>query len=298
VLTGLEVSVRRRIILSVLAVLVLVGVVGVYLVLRVRDNLPRPTLKRACSVQADGQVFLHAEQMANAATIAAVGIRRGLPERAVVVALATAFQESRLENLAGGDRDSIGLFQQRPSQGWGTPENLRDPRYAADRFYSALIKIKGWEDMRVTDAAQRVQRSAYPEAYERWKDESVVLTTALLGRATGAVACSVPGNPRMWGSHAAETLTRQIRLDWGEAGTASAGELAAGFDGLVGLALTVPDTRHGWQYAHWLVAHATEHGVMRVRYDGLEWTAKGGAWTRVPSEQAGPDRVIAEVYPG
>lgn len=288
---------RRRIFLSVLAVLVLVGVVGTYLVLRVRDNLPRSPLTRACSVQADGEVSLHAEQMANAATIAAVGIRRGLPERAVVVALATAFQESRLENLAGGDRDSVGLFQQRPSQGWGTPEELRDPRIAAGRFYNALVKVKGWQDMRVTDAAQRVQRSAFPEAYERWKDESEVLTRALLGHAVGAVRCSVLGDPRMLGSRAMEALSRQMQLDWGQVRTASPGEFA-GFDALVGLALTVPDTRHGWQYSHWLVSHATEHGVMRVRYDGLEWTAKGGSWTKVPGQQAGPDRVIAEVFPG
>src|SRR4051794_32022458 len=133
--------------------------------------------------------------MANAATITAVGVRRSMPERAVVIALATALQESKLENREDGDRDSLGLFQQRPSQGWGTADKIQDPRYAADRFYSALKRVKGWKSMRVTDAAQRVQRSAYPDAYERWADDAAVLTRALTGRATGAVACTVTGDP-------------------------------------------------------------------------------------------------------
>ena len=147
--------------------------------------------------------------MANAATIAAIGVQRGMPERAVVVALATAYQESKLRNLADGDRDSVGLFQQRPSQGWGTPAQIRDPRYAANRFYAALKKVSGWEKMRVTDAAQRVQRSAFPEAYQKWADESEVLSRALLGDATGAVACTVGATPAMHGAAAAAQLTRR-----------------------------------------------------------------------------------------
>ena len=104
-----------------------------------------------------GTVTLDTTQIANAATIAAVGIRRAMPDQAIVIALATAMQESKLENLDGGDRDSIGLFQQRPSQGWGTPDNIADPRYSAGMFYQALNRVKGWQTMRVTEAAQRVQ---------------------------------------------------------------------------------------------------------------------------------------------
>ena len=158
---------------------------------------------------------LDADQMANAATIAAIGIQRQMPERAVVVALATAYQESELRNLAHGDRDSLGLFQQRPSQGWGTPEQIRDPRYAADRFYAALKKVRGWEQMRVTDAAQRGAALRLPEAYQKWADESEVLTRALLGDATGAVACTVGPTPAMRGAAAAAALTRGLTLDWG-----------------------------------------------------------------------------------
>jgi hypothetical protein len=281
--------VRIRALVGVLVALALVAGIGLYLALRnTTKELPRARL-RACTVQADGVVSLDASQMASAATIAAVGIRRGLPERAVVVALATAFQESKLENLSHGDRDSLGLFQQRPSQGWGTPEQVRDPRYAAGKFYSALVKVKGWQDMRVTDAAQRVQRSAFPEAYEKWSDEATVLTKALIGRATAAVACEYRGEPVVRGNAAAAALSRLLELDWGAV-------TATGSETLTGLTLSVKDTRHGWQFAHWLVAHAAEHGVATVRYDTLQWTAKGGTWTKVSPDARTPERVVAEVY--
>ncbi|HEY6796544.1 MAG TPA: hypothetical protein VI248_17855, partial [Kineosporiaceae bacterium] len=96
------------------------------------------------------------EQRANAVTILAVGARLGVPPSGQVIALATAMQESSLRNLPSGDRDSIGLFQQRPSAGWGTPAQLRDPAYAAERFYRALLAVPGWQSMPLTDAAQAV----------------------------------------------------------------------------------------------------------------------------------------------
>jgi hypothetical protein len=272
----------------------LVAGFGVYVALRTTpDSLPLPRAGRACTVDADGEVTLDGTQMANAATIAAVGIRRGLPERAVSVALATALQESKLENLSGGDRDSVGLFQQRPSQGWGTAEQIRDPRYSTGRFYNALLRVKGWQEMRITEAAQRVQHSAYPEAYEKWADEAGVLMKALLGHATGAVACAFPGEPTVRGDAAAAELTEFLQLDWGAVRTTAT-------ESEPGLALSVRDTRNGWQYAHWLVSHAAEHGVKRVRYDSLEWTAKGGAWSRVSGDSAAATagRVVAEVYTG
>jgi hypothetical protein len=280
--------VRIRIVFGVVMAVALVAGIGVYLAVRSGD-LDLPDLRaRTCAVQADGRVTLTDTQMANAATIAAVGIRRGVPERAVVVALATALQESKLENLAGGDRDSIGLFQQRPSQGWGTPEEIRDPRYAAGTFYRSLLRVPGWEEMRVTDAAQSVQKSAHPNAYEQWADEAAVLTKALLGKATGAVACTFPGEPTVRGEAAASALANQLRLDWGDVRAVSANASV--------VALTVRDNRAGWQFAHWLVSHGAEHGVMRVRFDRLEWTAKGGSWARVDGEVAAGERVVAEVY--
>jgi len=281
--------VRVRVVFGVVLAVVLIAGIGLYVALRDGDIELPDVRPRSCTVQADGRVTLGPSQMANAATIAALGIRRGLPERAVVVALATAFQESKMENLAGGDRDSIGLFQQRPSQGWGTPQQIRDPRYAAGMFYRNLVKVPNWQRMRVTDAAQAVQKSAHPNAYEQWADEATVLTTALLGRATGAVACVYPGEPSVRGATAATALANQLKLDWGEVRPVDSE--------VIGLTLRVRDTRVGWQYAHWLVSHGSQHGVMRVRFDSLEWTAKGGAWSRVDNQGgAAGERVIAEVY--
>ncbi|MGS2619302.1 C40 family peptidase [Micromonospora sp. LZ34] len=131
------------------------------------------------------------EQVGNAATIAAVGAERGVPPRGWVIALATAMQESTLRNLPGGDRDSIGLFQQRPSQGWGTPAQLRDPRYAAGTFYTALLAVDGWQALPLTDAVQAVQRSAFPGAYAKWEDDAIALVRVLTG---GTAAGPVGGD--------------------------------------------------------------------------------------------------------
>ena len=122
-------------------------------------------------------------QVGNAAVIAAVGRRMGVPERGRVVAVATAMQESRLRNLDHGDRDSLGLFQQRPSQGWGTPEQVRDPAYAAGKFYERLVQVPNWQTGRLTEVAQRVQRSGFPDAYQKHEAMAVALTAAL--RAAG-----------------------------------------------------------------------------------------------------------------
>jgi hypothetical protein len=132
----------------------------------------------SCTLPASG-VTLTGEQIANARTIAQVAWDRGLPERAVVIALATAMQESHLRNLDHGDRDSLGLFQQRPSQGWGTPEQVQDPVYAAGKFYDHLVQYPGWDTGRLTDVAQGVQRSGFPEAYQKHEGMAVELADAL-----------------------------------------------------------------------------------------------------------------------
>ena len=119
------------------------------------------------------------EQIANARVIVTVGTQRRVPEKALVIAVATALQESSLRNLRGGDRDSIGLFQQRPSQGWGTPEQLRDPAYQSGKFYDKLLTVNGWPAMRLTEAAQAVQVSAFPEAYAKHTRAATRLVDAL-----------------------------------------------------------------------------------------------------------------------
>src|SRR6478735_956092 len=112
-----------------------------------------------------------------------------MPARAATIALATAYQESKLYNIDYGDRDSLGLFQQRPSQGWGSRAQLLDPLYATNAFYDGLAKVDGYEDMRITAAAQHVQRSAFPEAYADHEPDARVLASALSGNSPRAFSC-------------------------------------------------------------------------------------------------------------
>jgi len=276
--------VRSRIIAITVVAMSLVVVAG-YLVARVLD-IPFRALITSCEVAGESTVRLDPEQLANAATITAVGVRRGLPARAVVVALATAMQESELRNLAGGDRDSIGLFQQRPSQGWGEPEQIRDPRYAAGMFYDHLVQVEGWEQMRVTDAAQAVQRSAFPEAYQQWADDAEILATALIGQRPGAVSCTLT-DPHTNSGDATNGLMEALRLDWGEITVEPTSDAA-------GVVIPADDNQSGWRYAHWLVSHAEEQGVVAVRFDGQEWRADEGNWQ--PVDDATTDSVLAEVF--
>src|SRR4051794_29158249 len=140
------------------------------------DGQDAPT--DSCTLPGSG-VALTGEEIANARTIAQVAWDRGLPERAVVIALATAMQESHLRNLDHGDRDSLGLFQQRPSQGWGTPEQVQDPAYAAGKFYDHLVQYPDWQTGDLTTVADGIQRSAYPLAYSKWETMAQELTSSL-----------------------------------------------------------------------------------------------------------------------
>ena len=137
-----------------IAGVLLVGVVGAaYLAFRGASRISLP-----CRVVADGESYtLDREQAANTGIIAAAAGTVGLPHHAVTIGIAAALQESRLHNLAFGDRDSLGLFQQRPSQGWGSSAQILDPHFAATSFFRQLAKIEGWSAMTVSDAAQQVQ---------------------------------------------------------------------------------------------------------------------------------------------
>jgi cell wall-associated NlpC family hydrolase len=117
-----------------------------------------------------------------------------VPPRGWVVAVATAMQESHLRNLpnlgSSNDHDSLGLFQQRPSQGWGTPAQILDPTYASTKFFTHLLAVKGWQSMPLTDAAQAVQRSAYPDAYAKWEPDATQLVGALVADDAGSPSAS------------------------------------------------------------------------------------------------------------
>lgn len=274
----------RHVVTGFVAIAVLAG--AGFVVAGLMDaDLPNPFAKPMCTVTGtDGSsIKVDPTQASNAATIAAVGSKMDMPERGVVVALATAYQESRLENIEHGDRDSLGLFQQRPSQGWGTEEEIQDPRYSSKRFFKALNKIEGWEDMRVTEAAQAVQRSAYPEAYQQWADEAQTLTDAMLGSVNAAVACKIDDKGKN-GDDAIHAVTSELSLDW-DTVTPKAD----------GTTIRMSDVDNGWQFAHWMVAYSEDLGVSSVVYDGHEWSAKSGEWEE--SEDASGKSVTVKVRP-
>lgn len=219
-------------------------------------------------------------QTGNAATITAVAVRRNLPDRAVTIALSTALQESRLQNLDHGDRDSVGVFQQRPSQGWGTSAQLQDPVYAAGRFYGALVEIPNWRQLPVTVAAQKVQRSAFPNAYARWEPQAAAAGAALLARsAQPAFACQYDHPVRPLGAAAAaQMIKRQLGVD----ATVS------------GATLTVSGTPRMESVATaWLVAYGQGYGASSVVHAGRIWKSTKIEW-KATSEH--PPDVVATYY--
>ena len=219
-------------------------------------------------------VPLEASQAAIAATIAGVAAQRTMPVRAVTVAYATALQESDLANLAYGDRDSVGVFQQRPSQGWGTRRQLLDPVYASTRFFSALAAIPGYQKLRVYKAAQEVQRSADGSAYAQYEPQGAQMAGGFSGGRPRAVWCwyaaPIKGKGRLG---AAEF---QLRHAFGFVAISHSGDPKA--------RVVVHNTELGWSMAAWLVSHASKFRIKQVTYQGYQWTAAHGhrGWRRVP----------------
>ncbi len=245
-----------------------------------------------------------AEQAVNAATISAVGTNRGMPERAVTIALATALQESALRNIDYGDRDSLGLFQQRPSQGWGSEQEIMDPAYAAGEFYEHLDKVEGYASLPLTVAAQRVQRSGYPDAYAKHEPDAALLAAALTGRAAATLTCEGrpdvrPGGPQAVRAALVRDFGRGVLQETGaavaasppaaspSAGTSPVGTPSAGSSGAHTVTVPVPETspdgngkgseggkrQRGWALAHWAVANSSALHVRQVSYAGRVWTA-------------------------
>jgi len=217
---------------------------------------------------------LTAEQTDNASLIAAVGLQRGLPEYAVIIALATAVQESDLRNLDYGDRDSLGLFQQRPSQGWGTPAEVTDPHYATHAFYTALERVEGWAEMDVTVAAQAVQRSAFPDAYADHEAEARAWAAALTGNsAPGSLSCTLP--PAVPMPDAADSLHARTERHFGAQVATEIRDIPTMSTVVV---LTPSDQSWGGAVAHWAVASASTNAIIRVEWCGYLWERDTGAW--------------------
>ncbi|HSP59887.1 MAG TPA: hypothetical protein VLO09_02395 [Ornithinimicrobium sp.] len=246
-----------------LTVLAMMGVTGLGAVLGARWLVEEVRPDR-CLVQVDDTtVRLSPEQTANAATIAAVSVGRQLPPRAATIALATAIQESKLRNLRYGDADSQGLFQQRPSQGWGSVEQVTDPVHASNAFYDALVQVPGWETGVVTEVAQEVQRSAFPDAYADHEQEGRVLASVLTGQEgdQSLMTCRLDDA----GAGDPAGLVAALSTQFGPVVVAE--ETGSTVTARTG----TPDPARAWAVATWAVAHADARGVTGVTVGGRTW---------------------------
>lgn len=237
---------------------------GILVATVLRDR--EPARSEYCTVtvgELEGQVDL--EQGQWAALMAAIGIRRGLPPRATTIAIATAFQESKLHNIDYGDRDSVGLFQQRPSQGWGSVQEILDPHYSIGKFYDGLVKIKGYQKMEITVAAQKVQKSAFGGAYAQHEEYARALASSLTGYSPAAFTCQI--NPR--GSGSVDAVDKDVKGAFGDIlALTDKDEISYPMSGS-----TANRTARGWALAHYLVANAAHLKVNDVSFDGRAWNA-------------------------
>jgi hypothetical protein len=241
-----------------------------------------------------------------------------MPARAASIALATAYQESKLYNLESGDRDSLGLFQQRPSQGWGSRQQILNPYLATTAFYDALQRVDGYETMRVTEAAQEVQRSGFPEAYADHEADARVLASALTGQSFHAFNCSVDDDAdaasrkltKIGLTRRAAAVRREVEAVFGDlplGGFAAGGvrdghmEGSAHYDGraidIFVRPISEQNKERGWAIAQYLVAQADRLDVQTVIFDDRIWRAgsrSDDGWRNYDPPRSSGDRAILE----
>ena len=262
---------RRRRVKTTLVLVVLLAVLsgGIYLAVNQVNTSEVLVRERCTAVVGDDTYELGLEQAENASLIAAVAVTRGLPARAASIALATAVQESGLRNLDYGDQagpDSRGLFQQRPSQGWGTDAEVQDPLYAAGAFYDALVLVPGYEALPITEAAQAVQRSALPDAYADHEAEGRAFASALTGNSPASLNCVLRGTDQVGDPAAVQAAAEQVF-----------GPLETSLNDDGALSFAASGTQ-GWATAQWAVANAKALHIEAVSYGGLQWTRSTHGW--------------------
>jgi hypothetical protein len=248
------------------------------------------------------------QQMQNASTIAAVGMKLGVPSFGIEIAEATARQESKFYNLSGGSYDSLGLFQQRPSQGWGTASEIMDTTYSSTAFYNALLKVSNWQNLPLTQAAQDVQHSAYPDAYAAHEDEAKVLMSVFTGTVGGGLTCTLDGptfSPQATDSTGLTGLGQSVIADaqkqWGTAPVEDVTGSARTFALALPSSLSGSDaTQRGWAYANWAVSKAEALGITQVGYDGKTWSSSSNSdsWQSGSASAAPADRVVLTMTQG
>lgn len=209
------------------------------------------------------------DQSQSASTIVAVGVfKKGVPARGAIVATTTAIQESKLRNLAYGDLDSLGLFQQRKSQGWGTTEQIQDPVFSSGSFYNALLNVPGWETMPIGEAAQAVQKSGFPDAYKEHESQGEVITDVMTGSAHEAIGCRLDpakknGSPGQ--------IVDQLRNESGLTATANARSVD----------YRAKSVNGAFAIASWAIAHADADNITAVTVGDRAWERHRGrdGWT-------------------
>jgi hypothetical protein len=277
---------RGRVLTPGLVLIVAAAAVAVYLV----ANRAKPFLTGSGCQAGTGKtaVALDPEQAAIAATIAGVAHRRAMPARAVVVAYAAALQESHLHNLTYGDRDSVGVFQQRPSEGWGPAAKLKNPVYATGKFFGALATVPDYLHTPVYRAAQAVQRSADGYAYIQYQPEASALAADFTGHSAHAVWCwSAAAGPAWANLTAARRALADTFGPMRSHQAASPGDAPA-------MVVHAARPALGWAVATWLVTHASSYGIHDVRYSGYQWRQSLGSSGWTPDKgQARPDMIQA-----
>jgi hypothetical protein len=252
---------------------------GGYVVVRRLAPVIGPALTGSgCQASTGRQtVLLDTQQASIAATIAGVAHRQSMPADAVTVAYATAMQESKLHNLDYGDLDSVGVFQQRPSEGWGPRVKLEDPVYATTKFFRALRAVPHYQRLPVYQAAQAVQHSADGSAYTQYQNMAAEMSVAFTGERRHAVYCWWPSAMPRRANRGA--ITRELAATFGTA--AADGATTSGRNGLV---LPAERPGAGWAMATWLVTHAPRYGIHEISFGGYYWRATAGAkgWRRDP----------------
>ena len=246
---------------SIVGVTVVVAlIVGAVVIWSGVTKTPLPIEDR-CEATVNGHTTsIDPEQARNAAIIAGVSVKLGLTPRASSIALTTAYQESGIRNLDYGHADSLGLFQQRPSKGWGTKEQVMDPWYSSTTFYKAMVKIKNWQTKNIGDVAQAVQRSAYPDAYDKHVDNARALASALTGQTPASFSCVVkaPGTPDPAGM--GDFLTKTL------GGTATVTTTSAS------VLVTTKAARQAWAVAELAIANVGVYGLSSVQLGSSTWT--------------------------
>jgi hypothetical protein len=269
---------RRRATIALTVVVVVLGVTAAA-ALGVRTLWRTATSTAPSESCATGAYSVDTDQAAVASTMVGVVIGRGLPERAAVLVLAAGLQESKLRNLASGDgdRDSVGVLQQRPSQGWGTIAQLSDVRYATGKFLDALVKLPNWQTDQLAVAVQAVQISADGSAYAGHEGQAQALADALTGAHPAGMSCS-------FAAPSLVATTAQVA-------TAVSTDLPVNPPTTSGLTVSVPGA--SWATAAWFIANADRLGIDSVAYSQRAWSRTKGWRT---DDDAGATDVVATMH--